>query len=723
MAKSLQSQYFATRYVSRTVYFIFSLNTLPPVKYIPLGDVSVTNISPRYCWAKGRCAAIEALKLGDIDFDFDALKTRGCGMFNPIDRKHVVGISDDLVAGEVAEDVIVVMDLDQSRLFGPESFGSDDPVHLPTIEDEAASSQLANSDSPYLAYVEIDPGNPHSKLQHKATICRIMSTDQGGQQLSTDRLRRVCGFSRHKTMDKRNLSSGKAREVVLQEGSDSSASELHVLDPLAILLKCHGHIFVAVAQVSSLKVAGQSVESIVSCYANETDVSISVQVLQLELKRGDPRVETDSPEEDQTVIDWIWNGHIEPTPAFSNFPAELIEPLDPAQVAITRENGTDIVTYGFSNEGIKSVGTVIYERARGKTHTVFPIAQQTLSFPYRTRDSEYLDVIFRSIISTYKKRMIEGLLCFIFDSDPSQAIHTDTQLRCRQCPTVSFNQERPADLVKHISAHIMYDNEIQSGACGFCLDYGCKIFLTSQERRSAVRIDTDLSTCPNLLRLSLNTDPDKVQCTNKPIRCPLCPKSEPAQWKYHLEKHLQDQHNLEETQLLLYEHLYKISEKERAMMKAFKYRINGSRMTTKKLQRHSGLQVSDIHTVQLAVTSQPESSSTRKKPRAQTAIEDEASAHSDPDGDDINEDAEGDTAVDVSDPNQNASPSSPKEKSRVNGRTIRRTAAYKETHQDASDATCGDPECLEIQRGSRYVSGDMEKCLGPGCATWVSEIG
>jgi hypothetical protein len=55
-------------------------------------------------------------------------------------------------------------------------------------------------------------------------------------------------------------------------------------------------------------------------------------------------------------------------------------------------------------------------------------------------------------------------------------------------------------------------------------------------------------------------------CSNVPLRCPLCPKADPAIWKYNLRSHLIRAHNCNDT--ALYKPLYVISKEESILMKA-----------------------------------------------------------------------------------------------------------------------------------------------------------
>jgi hypothetical protein len=75
--------------------------------------------------------------------------------------------------------------------------------------------------------------------------------------------------------------------------------------------------------------------------------------------------------------------------------------------------------------------------------------------------------------------------------------------------------------------------------------------------------------------------------------CPLCPKSNPAVWKYFLKVHFEDKHKT--APLTKYEHLWKLSNFEVSEMKKFwSKRMNVSAKQTKK-SKHPPLVVSEDH--------------------------------------------------------------------------------------------------------------------------------
>jgi hypothetical protein len=89
-------------------------------------------------------------------------------------------------------------------------------------------------------------------------------------------------------------------------------------------------------------------------------------------------------------------------------------------------------------------------------------------------------------------------------------------------------------------------------------------------------------------------------CSNVLIHCPICPKSEPAVWKYFMKIHFEEKHKtLPPT---LYEHLWTLTNFERIEMK--KIWLNRLKTPSKcgrkpKAMSLTWLTISEIHCAQI----------------------------------------------------------------------------------------------------------------------------
>lgn len=82
-------------------------------------------------------------------------------------------------------------------------------------------------------------------------------------------------------------------------------------------------------------------------------------------------------------------------------------------------------------------------------------------------------------------------------------------------------------------------------------------------------------------------------CSNVPIHCPLCPKADPAIWKYFMKVHFEEKHK--NLTLTGFEHLWKLSHFERSEMK--KIWARRGKVVTKRTKKSkiAPLTISDDH--------------------------------------------------------------------------------------------------------------------------------
>ena len=85
-------------------------------------------------------------------------------------------------------------------------------------------------------------------------------------------------------------------------------------------------------------------------------------------------------------------------------------------------------------------------------------------------------------------------------------------------------------------------------------------------------------------------------CSNVPIQCPICPKSDPTIWKIFMKIHFEDKHKL---LLTKHEHLWKLSNFERVEKK--KIWLKRAKVTVKRTKKANQppLVVSEKHCVRI----------------------------------------------------------------------------------------------------------------------------
>jgi hypothetical protein len=82
-------------------------------------------------------------------------------------------------------------------------------------------------------------------------------------------------------------------------------------------------------------------------------------------------------------------------------------------------------------------------------------------------------------------------------------------------------------------------------------------------------------------------------CSNVPIHCPICPKTDPAIWKYFMKVHFEE--NIKTLDLTKYERLWKLSNFEKSEMK--KKWIKRGKVTARRMRKPKGppLVISENH--------------------------------------------------------------------------------------------------------------------------------
>ncbi len=179
---------------------------------------------------------------------------------------------------------------------------------------------------------------------------------------------------------------------------------------------------------------------------------------------------------------------------------------------------------------------------------------------------------------------------------------------CPQCsPTVALDLSQGQHILEHIGAHILNDPGVDRSMelCGLCLRPMplCQFFLTKGKgAHGSLKINQTLSRgCLMKVKYSYSVAAESSPsspCSNVLVSCPLCPKSNPAVWKYFLKVHFQDKHKT--APLTKYEHLWKLSNFEISEMKRFwSKRMNVLSAKRTKKSKHPPLIVSEDHRAQI----------------------------------------------------------------------------------------------------------------------------
>ena len=169
-----------------------------------------------------------------------------------------------------------------------------------------------------------------------------------------------------------------------------------------------------------------------------------------------------------------------------------------------------------------------------------------------------------------------GQACFVCVSDENmQELDTDGSRVCPNCfPVVALDAMNGQQSLAHVGAHVLHDPKVDrcSNPCGFCLcpSPTCQIFLKKGKgAKASLKINTILSNgCPNMVEFSYSVAEKSSKsspCSNVPVQCPLCSKSDPAIWRYNMYQHIIAAHP--SAQPSSYQSIWFISNFEKVEMK------------------------------------------------------------------------------------------------------------------------------------------------------------
>lgn len=144
---------------------------------------------------------------------------------------------------------------------------------------------------------------------------------------------------------------------------------------------------------------------------------------------------------------------------------------------------------------------------------------------------------------------LPGKVCFVCEDARKQKELVKGR-QCANClPALELPLSCPGVLV-HMAGHFHFDlkTNVASEPCGLCLHPlpHCTFCLKKgKDTNSGVQIDYEKSTCANLLTFSYSVTASSTSsspCSNVPIVCPWCLKSEPAVWQYNMLHHVKLKH-------------------------------------------------------------------------------------------------------------------------------------------------------------------------------------
>lgn len=169
---------------------------------------------------------------------------------------------------------------------------------------------------------------------------------------------------------------------------------------------------------------------------------------------------------------------------------------------------------------------------------------------------------------------ILGAACFVCSDD-----NTLTDLGTTECPLcsppVTLDLSQGQWVLEHMGSHILHEPtliQFSMALCGLCLHPAplCSIFLKKGKGANASLTINPKSSRGCLVKVKYlyrvaSESTASSLCSNVLLQCPLCPKSDPAIWRYFLKVHFQEKHK--GVSLAKYEDLWKLTNIETTEMK------------------------------------------------------------------------------------------------------------------------------------------------------------
>ncbi|KAG9090060.1 hypothetical protein FS749_000841 [Ceratobasidium sp. UAMH 11750] len=383
-------------------------------------------------------------------------------------------------------------------------------------------------DPPKRGWVEFE-----GRTIHLSSAVRIiLGTDS--KEKSTDRLRRVCGFTRYPS---------------LIDQSDSLLGDICLVDQIVLaLVRVTDEIALAAVRVTSIRMGSNShVESISLEHLNKPDTILTGQILQLEFQEGI----------------WYWNqafvtasslkgGSHNPAHAASNDTKPLLVELRARNVELvnpTLMEYHDNLVWSFKHNELVAVTDLLWAKVAEDLHEV-PVITTGSNFPYQ---------------SDHDKSKLVHL-------DASQSIEAMPAERCGRCfpcgECVPIKQSMRTHVGKHILAKQLgladplRSIPIGGVPCGFC-GRGGTCLTTMGKGWSANTVVPD---CPFFDKFSYRPAAKSTRtspCTNRPILCEYasCPKRTFI-WSYNMRAHILAKHGQDEYNNVVSQGLFAISHEE-----------------------------------------------------------------------------------------------------------------------------------------------------------------
>ncbi|KAF7338947.1 hypothetical protein MVEN_01970900 [Mycena venus] len=342
----------------------------------------------------------------------------------------------------------------------------------------------------------------------KAKALRLAMAGLTGARASTDRTKRVASIPCYQD-------SG----IYDDEPQILGGPCLRIDNPICTLVRCEKQLFLAIGAVNSISFGSDKVQEIGLDFLADKDTKVSFEIMCL--------VRTTVEDDPTKRHDWCWSQHMDR--AFGNIPGRLVQPINPTLSIRTPTKPT----YLFESSELMAFGATLLERLASEDLRHIPNASRTENFPY----------------------CFQGKACFLCEHDTNgRSIDTEPQKICPKCtPSVPLDIAHGQRILEHCAAHLLYDSSVnrQHELCGLCMRPTPMCVFYLRRANGKPQIDWDKSMCQLKVSIRYAVAAESTSaspCSNVPVICTLCGPKRPAVWKYNLEAHFRNVHQLHNPQ-------------------------------------------------------------------------------------------------------------------------------------------------------------------------------
>ncbi|CAE7062743.1 unnamed protein product [Rhizoctonia solani] len=501
-------------------------------------DITVGVVNIYECWLKGQSQAAELLKWAGAEFEFNptvlAIASPNIDLMRPFGMYP--GIQVD--ASEADSSPIPLAELTDHSNSTPvenraptaslSSVGRSQ-IMPPVLGDDELTIEHLLPPTPYDEPESTSKGwiLVKGKPVHLESAVRLLlGTDSGPK--STDRLRRVCGFTRFL-----NPSSNQKESIL--------GNEFQVSDLVATLIRTSNQVALIVIRVTNIIASdGRVLEAISERHFAEPGIILSGQPL--ELRFGPDLGSGEDSGLDLGLGVWYWTKRYDTARAIGtssyrkrevgfDFEARFSRPISPELV-----QGDSDSVWVFSHNQLQELMSELWGIcANMSPEEKLPLGSASTTFPYETMNKEI------SLVHPEATSLVQ------------QAIRPETQ----GCFLCSEHVNIKRDMRTHIGRHLLSlmanstlgSNFMASMPCGFCGRSGIQECHIRVERKpNSTRSLHVVSDCrykaefPYAITSRLSkTNP----CSNRPVPCPRCPAESTFIWSYNMRAHALHAHGVE----------------------------------------------------------------------------------------------------------------------------------------------------------------------------------